>query len=337
MDSITQIVLGAAVGEAVCGKRAGNHALLWGAVAGTIPDLDILASPFQDLVQQLTFHRGITHSIFFAAVTSPVFAWLFKKWYKKSKVTYSDWFWLFFLGFTTHAILDSFTTWGTKLFYPFSDYAVSFHNIFVIDPLYTVPFLLCLIMVMFYKRTDVKRRYWNYAGIAISSFYICITIVNKFSANRVFEENFASQNIDYIQYSSKPTPFNSILWCATAETKDGFYIGHYSLLDKDKKVEFAYFEKKHELLDEYRNNEKLVTLLGITEGYFIVRKEDDALVINDLRFGQLDGWDGGKEDFVFSYLVKEVNGKLEFSQKPNDLKKARQLMPQLWSRVLGNS
>ena len=41
MDSLTQIVLGAAVGEVMLGRKVGNRAILWGAVAGTIPDLDV--------------------------------------------------------------------------------------------------------------------------------------------------------------------------------------------------------------------------------------------------------------------------------------------------------
>ncbi|MBL6875624.1 MAG: metal-dependent hydrolase, partial [Chitinophagales bacterium] len=46
MDSITQIILGAAAGEAVLGKKIGNRAMLWGALAGTIPDLDVLGGFF---------------------------------------------------------------------------------------------------------------------------------------------------------------------------------------------------------------------------------------------------------------------------------------------------
>ncbi|TXK52431.1 metal-dependent hydrolase, partial [Pontibacter qinzhouensis] len=60
MDSLTQIVLGASVGEAVCGRKIGNKALLWGAIAGTIPDLDVLANPMLDMVGQLSFHRSVT-------------------------------------------------------------------------------------------------------------------------------------------------------------------------------------------------------------------------------------------------------------------------------------
>lgn len=335
MDSLTQIVLGAAVGEAVCGRRAGNKALVWGAVAGTIPDLDILAGPFMDMVDELRFHRSLTHSFLFALLASPLFGFILHKIYKHGEATFKDWTLLFFLGFTTHALLDSFTTWGTQLFYPFSDYGVAFHTIFVIDPLYTLPFLACLIMVLFYNKRDDRRRKWNRAGLIISSAYLMLTVVNKLIAGTVFEESMQAQNIPYIRYSTKPTPFNSILWNITAETKDGFYIGYYSLLDNDKAVDFRFYPKQHTLLQPYRHYEKLQKLLRLTNGYYTVEQNKDTFYINDLRFGQLDGWGEAKEGFTFVYIMKPVQDGLTFSQKPNDLKKARGLMGNLFDRVLG--
>ena len=76
MDSLTQIVLGAAVGEAVLGRKVGNKALLYGAIAGTIPDLDVISRSFVDTVTALEFHRGFTHSIVFSVLFAPVFGWL---------------------------------------------------------------------------------------------------------------------------------------------------------------------------------------------------------------------------------------------------------------------
>ena len=73
MDSITQIVLGAAVGEAVLGKKVGNKAMLWGAIAGTIPDLDVIVGKFFQPITALEMHRGFSHSIIFALLFSPVF------------------------------------------------------------------------------------------------------------------------------------------------------------------------------------------------------------------------------------------------------------------------
>lgn len=336
MDSISQIVLGAAVGEAVCGKRAGNKALYWGALAGTIPDLDILASPFLDMVGELTFHRSITHSFFFAFLVSPLLGWLVKKLYAKDETTCKDWTLLFFLGFTTHALLDSFTTWGTQLFYPFSSYGVAFHTIFVIDPLYTVPFLICTVAVLFYSRKDRRRRYWNYAGLILSCGYLMITVVNKLAVNQVFEKALNHQGVQFSRYSTKPTPFNTLLWNVTAEADSGYYIGYYSFLDKDQQIDFRYFPRNQHLLEPYLPNAKLQRLLDVTTGYYVVEKSGDSLQIKDLRFGQLDGWGAAKEDFTFVYTVtREDNGELSFSQKPNDMKKARELLGNLTKRIAG--
>ena len=79
MDSLTQIILGAAVGEAVLGKKIGNKAMLYGAIAGTIPDLDVLSTFFTDKVTALEIHRGFTHSILFSALFAPILAFIVVK------------------------------------------------------------------------------------------------------------------------------------------------------------------------------------------------------------------------------------------------------------------
>lgn len=76
MDSITQIVLGAAVAEACLGKKIGNKAMVWGAIAGTIPDLDVLSNIFMSPIDGLSFHIGPAHSAFNLLILSFVLAWL---------------------------------------------------------------------------------------------------------------------------------------------------------------------------------------------------------------------------------------------------------------------
>jgi len=82
MDSITQIVLGAAVGEVVMGKKLGNRAMVWGAIAGTIPDLDVLANFVVDDITALAFHRAISHSFFFAITAPALLAYFAAKFYQ---------------------------------------------------------------------------------------------------------------------------------------------------------------------------------------------------------------------------------------------------------------
>ena len=41
MDSLTQLTFGDACGEAILGQKVGRKALVWGAILGTLPDLDV--------------------------------------------------------------------------------------------------------------------------------------------------------------------------------------------------------------------------------------------------------------------------------------------------------
>lgn len=87
MDSLTQIVLGAACGEIVLGKKIGNKALLFGAIGGTIPDLDVIFGYlfFSNSIDQLAFHRGFMHSIAFALFSPFIFGWVTYKLYNREK------------------------------------------------------------------------------------------------------------------------------------------------------------------------------------------------------------------------------------------------------------
>jgi inner membrane protein len=337
MDSLTQIVLGAAVGEAVAGRKIGNKALLWGAIAGTIPDLDVLANPLLDVVGQLSFHRSVTHSFFFALLVSPLLGWMLWRLYRNEHATFRDWTLLFFLGFTTHAILDSCTTWGTQLFWPFTNYGVAFYNIFVIDPLYTLPFLACVVAVAFHDRRSKKRRVWNNAGLIISSLYILFSFAAQSYAKGAFKQSMAEQGIAYRSLIVKATPLNTLLWAVTAEGEKGFYTGFYSVLDKDKTIQFRFEPQNANLLDAYRGVPKLERLLAITKGYYVAEPADSGYYIKDLRFGQFDGWQKDKGHYVFVYHVwPSEEGELHFEEINNRPKIDGDYLKKYLHRILGN-
>ncbi len=84
MDSFTQIVLGAACGEVIAGRKIGNRAMLWGAIGGTIPDLDVLANLVTDEITATAFHRAFMHSFLFAALAPWVLAWLTQQFYTRN-------------------------------------------------------------------------------------------------------------------------------------------------------------------------------------------------------------------------------------------------------------
>src|ERR1700754_4464314 len=76
MDSITHIVLGATVGEALAGRKLGKKAMLLGAIANSLPDIDFVASFWLNTARDVWAHRGITHSFLFVLIMTPVLAWI---------------------------------------------------------------------------------------------------------------------------------------------------------------------------------------------------------------------------------------------------------------------
>ena len=333
MDSLTQIVLGAAVGEAVLGRKVGNKAMLYGAIAGTIPDLDVIARFFTDTVTAIEIHRGFTHSIVFSILFAPVFGWLISKIEKRSVAGWKDWSWLMFWGFFTHPILDSFTTWGTQLFWPF-ELRIDFKNIFVIDPLYTLPFLLFLILAMRSKRGSEERRKFNNLGLIVSSSYLVITLILKGITFFQFKNALEEQGYEYSQFETKPAPLNTILWTANVELEDAYLIGDYSLFDS-KPIEFKSYPKNHELLGELRNEDKINRLIAISDGWFIISEENGVLHFNDLRFGVLETTTENPS-FVFSYKLLPTNDGLVVEEVERNTDEAKKLMLGLGSRILGN-
>lgn len=339
MDSLSQIVLGAATAEVIAGKKAGNRAILWGAIAGTIPDLDILVRPFTDDLTGVAWHRGFSHSLLFFILFAPVVGWLISKMYRGRWGSARMWSIAVFFTFLTHALLDCFTSWGTQLFWP-HPVRIAWHTIFVADPLYTVPFLLIVIATMFIRRTNPKRQWVMWTGIALSSSYLALTVVHKSLANDYFEEVMAAKGIEWEYYESRNTPLNSLLWTLNAKSGDGYYVAYYSLLDERaaKAADVFFVERNDSLLDPYRPSEDVDLLLFLTQGYYQVVPADTGVIVNDLRFGQPVGIDGGPSDFVFGYRIRRFRGEttVEQADQPRpDGETAGRAFDQLWQRIKG--
>lgn len=331
MDSVTQIVLGAAVGEAVLGKKIGNKAMVLGAIAGTIPDLDVISSYFTDTVSALEIHRGFTHSIVFSVVFGLLFAWMLSLWDKRASL--KEWFWFWFLCFVTHPLLDAHTTWGTQLFWPL-DLRLAYKNIFVIDPLYTLPFLVFLILAMLQKRGSIKRRRFNNLGLIVSSAYMVLTLILKGITFYKFEAALKDQNIAYSGLQNKPSPLNTILWTANVETEDAFLIGDYSFFDT-KPIQFFPHPKNHEALGDLREEEKVQRLIKITQGWYTISEKNDGIYLNDLRFGMISV-DQRVAKYAFSFRLEKEGDELIVTEEPKDTREAKRLLSDLWERIKGN-
>lgn len=339
MDSLTQIVLGAACGEAVLGKKIGNKALLFGAIGGTIPDLDVFVGKwiFKNEIDAMLFHRGFMHSILFTIIAAFLLGLLAYKLYNTGSrlhtTTQKNWIGLWFLSLFTHPILDCFTPYGTRLFAPFSNYRVAFNNIAVVDPMYTLPFLVCMVALMFFNRQNTKRKLLLRVGLSISSIYMVFTLGNKLFVDHIFEKSLNDSGIDSVRYSTQPAIFNTILWYGIAETKQSYFIANYSLFDKKKRfLNFKELPKKRDL--SLAHHKDIKCLSWFSNGYFSIYKVDDTTYqYNDLRYPLLDTEDPNSS--VFSMQIYKDENRLNmkpFKPKYDSLKK---VLFEMWTRIKG--
>ena len=336
MDSLTQIVLGASVGELVLGKKIGNKAILWGAIAGTIPDLDVLLRYFTDEISATEMHRGFSHSIVFAVLTAPILGWLAKKiHFKINEVSFKDWTKLFFWTTVTHPLLDAHTTWGTQFFWPLN-YRLAYQNIFVVDPLYTLPFLTFLIIVMALKKESPKRSKFNKIGLSISTTYLALTLIFKGISFKEFQNGLKNQEIDYVEIDTKPSPLNSILWSSLVETDNGYRTAYYSLFDNKEITYSKEFPKNHHLIEPYIDQKVIKQLIDISAGWYRIEEENGKLLFWDLRFGQM-GIDVNNSTFLWFYELNiDANGAVLAIKKQPEIKNFRLVFKELFKRIKGN-
>ncbi|WP_306354129.1 metal-dependent hydrolase [Flavobacterium sp. '19STA2R22 D10 B1'] len=331
MDSFTQIVLGIATAELCAGDKLQRKTFLYGAILGTIPDLDVVVGQFLNPVEGISIHRGLSHSLLFFILLSPILGWIITK-IERGKIDFRRASLMVFWSLLTHVLLDLFTSWGTQIFWPLPD-RIAFKTIFVIDPLYTIP-LLIFIILAWCKPTFTIRKKYVLRGIYISSLYLLLTCGLKLYAVQQFTKALEQQQISYDNLIVKPTVFNCILWNANVATKDAYLLGDYSLFDRQP-IRFERYEKNTVLAQELTGNLDFETLKKVSEGWFIITQKDNLYYFNDLRFGLLST-DSKQPQFAFSYVFKDENGTLKAQEVPKQKRDGKALMKGIFHRIQGN-
>jgi inner membrane protein len=330
VDSVTQIALGAAVGEAVLGHRVGRKAALWGALCGTLPDLDVLI-PFGDPVADFTFHRSFSHSVIMLALLTPLMVWLIRRIHPSAADHRTGWYALVYLSFLTHVLLDSCTIYGTQIFWPLSDYPMTWGSIFIIDPLYTLPLIAGVATVAIARQRPRRAYRFNLAMLALSTLYLGWSFVAKFHTQDIAREALARQGIEYRQIVTLAAPFNTILWRFVVMTPEGYAEGWYSFLDSDRNVEFTHHSSAPELLTGLESYWPVTRLKWFTKGFYSVTQKDRDVVMTDLRMG-------GENYYAFRFKVGETGNphSIPAATVQLETKLEEGALKELWRRLLGN-
>ncbi|GJL63456.1 MAG: membrane protein [Nitrospirales bacterium] len=297
MDSVTQLALGAAVGEATLGRKVGNKAIWWGGICGTIPDLDIFI-PFNDPVTSFISHRSFSHSLVILALLTPCVAWVIRRIHPQYATNTRAWMALVYLAFSTHVLLDSFTAYGTQLFWPLSNHPIMWSTIFIIDPLYTTPLLLGVIGALVMSREKGLGHTVNTLGLILSALYLSWTIAAKWHVEHFVQERLAAQQISYTQILVQPTPINSLLWRVLIMEEEGYAEGFYSILNRPTDLQLIHYPSDRHFLDTLTDHEPVKGLHWFTQGFWGIRLQDNLIVISDLRMGM-------EPNYAFSFNIGE--------------------------------
>lgn len=343
MDSITQAALGGLCGEITLRKQIGWKGLAWGVLFGTLPDLDIVAYPWLEPTEQLSWHRGLSHSILVTVLAPLLFGWLLSMLHRKKGVTFKRAAWFIFITMVTHILIDCFTSYGTQVLEPFSSYRAAFNNMSIIDISFTLPMLLALLLVLFFDKQSKKRTWIGRMAAIWLCLYTAASFVVKHRANSYFEKQLSQRGIEPHRMMTSPTISNIFLWRMLAETDGHYHVAYWSLLDDDDRLaNITHLPKGHEHLENFEHFPETQTLRWFARDWHMIipdQNDPDAVLFIDMRFTEMVTTDRKRPVFVWTLKPDpEDAAHLKFSSVSyREEASPRKTINYLWQRIQGRA
>jgi inner membrane protein len=336
MDSLTHIALGACIGEAFFEKGFGKKAMVWGALAQSIPDIDFVASTWLNTSEALLAHRGFTHSILFALLIIPLFALTADKVHRPHNITFKTWLLFFSVEVFVHLFIDGFNNYGVGWLEPFSHWRFSFNTIYVADPFFSIWPGLAFFMLIILNTYSPKRKFWWKFGVIFPLVYLGYCTINKLTINNDVNKILIAQNIPHDKYFTTPAPLQNWLWYVVSGNDSEYFVGFRSVFDRKKEINFQRFPVNDSLLKPVSDHQDLQKLIRFSQQFYTVERYNDTLVFNDLRFGQIIGWQNPKEKFVFHYYLQHPRDNKLVVQRGRFAKWDWQVVKSFCKRIKGN-
>lgn len=322
MDSVSQIVLGAAVAAAVAPKLPGR-ALLYGAVLGTLPDLDVFLLKHLDPLRQFTEHRSFSHSLPVLTLLAPLLALLSYQLDRGLHVL-SRWRWLLavWLVLVTHPLLDAFTVYGTQLWWPLASPPVMWASVFIIDPLYTLPLALACLLIWRRRQDATRVRRAALVGLALSSSYLAWSLFAQQLAEQEARAALMAAGRPEARLLVSPAPFTTLLWRAVAVDADADGETYVSLRPGAAAPTWRWTAAQPRAKGAAMTLPAGQRLHWFTHGFMRVIQAEHHLQIADLRMGA-DG------DYFFVFAIAEPDAPGWRSIEPRAMARPRPRMERL--------
>jgi inner membrane protein len=126
------------------------------------------------------------------------------------------------------------------------------------------------------------------------------------------------------------------MWYVVAGNDSGYYVGYRSVFDSKKEMAFTFFPRNAYLVKPLEKSEELHQLIRFSQQFYTVEKWGDTLVFNDLRFGQIIGWQNPNEKFVFHYFLQQPGGNTLVVQRGRFAKWDWGVFKSMVRRIKGN-
>ena len=218
MDPVSQASVAAVFAQSTANRKNILFVSLIGFLAGLAPDLDILIRSSTDPLLSLEYHRQFTHSLFFIPFGALIVSLLIFPLIKKS-LNFKTIYLACFLGYATHGLLDACTSFGTLLCWPFSSERVTWNNISIVDPIFTIPILIFMGIAI-----KTGKRLFSFYAIGWIILYLSIGFVQYERTFSAANQLANSRGHNPQRLTLKPSFGNLILWKSIYQHEDTFYV-----------------------------------------------------------------------------------------------------------------
>ncbi len=308
MDSLSHIVIGAAIGEIFLGKKIGRWGMLLGAIAKSAPDFDLFYTGLTDPRAYMCEHRAHTHSLFIEALYAIPIAWLLVKLFKQ-KVSFQRMLLFMLACLWGHSLLDWCTNFGTQLLLPFTNENYSLNNLAIVDLLFTLPMLILMLIAVFTRKNLARRNKFAKASLIYCFAYLGLTFINKYRAEAIVQESIAKNNIPATAHITNPTMLNNILWYSVGSNDSTVFIGEFSLLHTENPITWHSYPRNQQLMQQCKSKKDVDILRWFGDPYTIAQTNGDTLNMYAVKFGRTNMQESElQKTFVFHYKLYQKNG-----------------------------
>lgn len=284
--------------------------LIAGSVLQIVPDMDVVAGLWMTPAEAMVFHRGFTHSFFFALM----FALFTSAWLPHSKaLDQSPGFWLVhvLVQLIIHDVLDAFNAYGTAWFLPFDESRISFHGLYVADPFFSLGPAAGIILFFALRKDHRLLPVIPYLALVWCGLFL---VTSLFLRNQILARVQVQPELQQAQIGQTlvtPMPFSSLLWFVAVPSDGGYFIGYRSVFEMYHATRFRFIPKNEKYAEQFSGDADFKILKKFSGEDWLMTLIDSAgrkeYFFTDLRFGIRPGWNAEEPvrstDFVFRYPI----------------------------------